>query len=184
MKRAGKISASATALMMMAGSAVAADVQVVVAPVAPPPPEPAVTFSWDRFYVGAYGGISRFGTGPQSLDGDELLGGVWFGRNVQVGGNLVFGVDVMVGAIEETGFNAYILGRAGLLLGSRLLIYGALGVGIVPPHLADWPTAAAGIELGLGDSLSVRGQIMWFGLNNYPFMDVTVQGGLTWHIGR
>ena len=177
MKRTGKIAASAAALMMVAGSAFAADVPQVVTPVAPPPP-PAPTFDWAGAYVGAH--VGDF-LGPSPLNF-----GVHGGFNI-VNGNLLYGVDARASAYccGFVLYEAIVRARAGFLLGDRLLVFGAAGIG-----LSDFDFGVefgGGVEYAIGSSLSLRAEVNalfdfggGFGLEYPLFWSV----GLTFHPGN
>lgn len=136
--------------VMMATAASAADIQVIV-PAAPPvvvvPVAPS--FDWAGLYVGAYV------AGP--FEGIEFGGQAGF--NI-VRGNFLFGVAGQVGAI---GFQAITVGgtaRAGLLLGEtdRILVYAAAGAKFIPAGPVTFFTAVGGVEVGIGERLSVFGE--------------------------
>lgn len=170
MKQAGKIATSVAALMMMAGSAAAADVPQLVAPVAPPPPAP--TFDWGGMYFGAHAG-SFFGGGPINY-------GVHGGYNV-VNGRLLYGVDVRASAYGAiTIYEAMVRARAGLLLGDRLLVFAAAGIG--------WAGAPAigleiggGVELAVGQRLSIRAEVNQTFIGLAPAIPTFYSIGVTFH---
>ena len=160
----------------IATSAIAADVPpVVVAPPAPPPPV-AIGFDWAGLYVGAHGGDFL---GPSPLNF-----GLHGGFNV-VNGRLLYGVDARVslyGFGPPSLYEVIARARAGFLLGDRLLVFGAAGIG-----LADGPFGfelGGGAELALGQRLSIRAEMNWLfdggGLAIPPFWTV----GLTFHPGN
>jgi len=157
----------------MATGATAADITMpgttVVAP--PPPPRAAPAFAWDRFYVGAYAG--------SWINCCGWMAGAYAGKNFQRN-NLVFGVEGMAGFYNDGGysFEAYLLARLGFALGARALLYGSIGAGWDTGFV---PAAAAGIEVGLRDSLSLRAQVLLYDAFNSP--DIAVHGGVAWHFG-
>lgn len=137
--------------VMMATAASAADIQVVV-PAAPPvvvvPVAPA--FDWGGLYVGAYV------AGP--LDGIEVGGQAGFNF---VRGNFLFGAAAQVGA--AVGFQVLTVGgtaRAGLLLGQqdRVLVFASAGAKLIPAGPSLWISATGGVEIGIGERLSVFGE--------------------------
>jgi len=157
--------------VMMATAASAADIQVIV-PAAPPvvvvPVAPS--FDWAGLYVGAYV------AGP--LEGYEVGGQAGFNF---VRGNLLFGAAAQVGAI---GFQAITIGgtaRAGLLLGQtdRILVYAAAGAKFIPAATATLFTAVGGVEIGIGERLSVFGEAGVAVLGG-PFP--TFRAGINFHL--
>jgi outer membrane immunogenic protein len=154
---------------MIATGAIAADPVMPAPTIIAPPPPTAPAFSWNRAYVGVYAG-SWFCCG--------VMGGVFAGKNFELGNRFVIGIEGMAGAYAGPIFEAYLLARAGLLLGSRVLIYGGIGGGWDAGFVL---AAQAGIELALGQSLSARVQgLFWdpFGVPEYA-----IHGGLAWHFG-
>lgn len=95
--------------------------------------------------------------------------GVTAGFNI-VRNRLLFGAEVRVGDFfpgeAPSGFDIHVegLGRAGFLIGDRLLAYGAGGVGTVfcCCGFTYW-IAGGGLEVGLGERLSIFGEGRVFG---------------------
>lgn len=154
-----RLAAGALALAISGTAAVAADVApLVVPPVAPVVIAPAVpSFDWSGLYVGIYGGFNR-GIPPGAV-------GATAGFNI-VNGRLLFGAEARLGGFfpGEAGFDVHLegLGRAGLLIGDRTLAYGTAGVGTVFCCSFTYWFAGGGVELGLGERLSVFGEARVF----------------------
>jgi opacity protein-like surface antigen len=167
------VAALAASACVVSG-AMAADV-VMPSPTivaAPPPPMAAPAFDWNRLYVGVYAG--------SWINCCGFMAGGFAGKNFNNGGRIVFGIEGMAGVYDNTGysFEAYLLGRLGILLGSRVLIYGSLGAGYDGPIV---PAAAAGIEVALRSSASLRAQVLLYDAFNAP--DYAIHGGFAWHFG-
>ena len=131
----------------------------------------APSFSWDRYYVGAYGGW---------WDCCGGMAGVNAGKNFQLGDYFVVGIDLMAGVYDfgSIDWETYALARAGVLLGGRVLLFGALGIGWDGPVV---PAAAVGVEIGLSSALSLRGQVLLYDAFNSP--DSAGVFGFAWHFG-
>lgn len=165
---------AAASAMVMAGSAMAAD----LAPIAPPPPPapvPAPAFSWNGVYIGAYGGY-WYCCGGFS-DG---MAGVIAGYNREVGDHFLVGLDLSVGFYDFTApaLEAYAIGRAGFLIGPRSLIYGGFGIGWSGPIVA---AATAGIEAAVTDNVIIRGETIIYDVFNSP--DIGFRAGATFKFG-
>jgi opacity protein-like surface antigen len=154
----------------LATGAVAADITMPAPTIVAPPPPPAPAFSWNRAYVGVYAGSWITCCG--------VMGGVFAGKNFELGDRFVVGVEGMAGAYAGPTFEAYLLARAGLLLGSRVLIYGGIGAGWDAVFVL---AAQAGIEVALGQSLSLRLQGLFW--DPFGVLDYAIHGGLAWHFG-
>ena len=101
--------------------AVAAD-PVMVTPLPSPGVPSAPEFSWDRAYIGVYGGL---------WDCCGAMVGINAGKNFQLGSHVVVGLDLMAGLYDFTAIDweTYALARAGVLLTPRVLLFGAVGIG-------------------------------------------------------
>jgi opacity protein-like surface antigen len=157
---------------LIATGAIAAD-PVMPAPtiVAPPPPS-APAFSWNRAYLGVYAG--------SWINCCGWMAGAYAGKNFNRGGNFLFGIEAMAGAYGggAVSLEAYLLARAGFVLGTRFLLYGSFGAGWGG---AIVPAAAAGVELALRNAASLRVQVLFYDVFNAP--DYAIHGGLAWHFG-
>lgn len=174
MKRAGKTASAVAALMMLAGSAVAADVPQVVTPVAPPPP-PAPTFDWGGAYVGVQASYV-FDCG--------LCGGIagQAGYNFVVG-NLVAGIEGGIGVWYDDLFSPIwftLAGRGGYLVTDNLLVYAELGIWNYFTINTLTTTIGGGVEIAVTNSLSTFVEVKhWIGE-----VTTTIQAGINWHIGH
>ncbi len=79
----------------------------------------------------------------------------------------VVGIDLMAGVYNfgAIDWETYALARAGVILGGRVLLFGALGIGWDGPVV---PAAAAGVEIGLSSAVSLRGQVLLYDAFNSP----------------
>jgi opacity protein-like surface antigen len=173
------IAAGALVLMSAVG-AIAADIPAPIAVTPPPPPPPAPmapAFDWSGPYVGAYGGY--------------VFGGVWIQAGVQAGynmvrGNFLAGLEAQAGAAFLGGtvaFEGNLNARLGFVLGSRFLLYGEAGLGIVIPAPVYLWSAGGGLEIGLGTSASLFAEAKVVGAFGGG-IGYSVQGGLNWHPGN
>jgi opacity protein-like surface antigen len=170
------IVAALAATAFMASGAMAADVvmpspTIVAAP--SPPPMAAPAFDWNRLYAGVYAGSWITCCG--------FMGGGFAGKNFNNGGRMVFGIEGMAGVYQDGGysFEAYLLGRLGILFGTRVLLYGSLGAAYDTGNVV--PAAAAGVEVALRSSASLRAQVLFYDAFNAP--EIAVNGGFAWHFG-
>jgi len=175
MKRAGSIVVGFAAFAMTAGAAMAADIPVVAPLAPPPPPAPVAAFDWAGPYVGADAGLFFWGA-PVHV-------GLHGGYNI-VNGNVLYGVDARASLVGFSSLiEAMVRARAGYLIGERLLVFAAAGVG--------WPGGpAVGFELGggaefaLGQSLSLRAEVFQVFLTTGPIYPTFWTVGLTFHPGN
>jgi len=141
------------------------------------PPTPTsrllAQFDWSGFYVGVYGGYNLLNTYAQA--------GGQAGFNI-LRGALLAGVELQLGAASGGGgiFEAYLNGRAGAVLGDRLLLYAEGGVGTFSGSLA-W-TAGAGGEIAIGGSISVFAEAEAFFTSG--FEGSVLQAGINFHPGN
>jgi outer membrane immunogenic protein len=117
-----KLAAHVTALtLLMAGSAVAADMRMPVK--APPPAPPPPAFNWTGCYVGAGGGYGMFRQETRTIDpfgvstfSNDNGGDGWFGT-VQVGCDYQIGGSFLIGAFGDFDFGNNIKGDIALPAG-------------------------------------------------------------------
>ena len=167
---------------LMATSAMAADPVAVVAPTPPAqPPMVAAGFDWGGLYAGVV------------VEGVFVPGGTfgWYVAAAQLGYNLTFnrfliGASAAVGAWFDGfggGPTVEFVGRAGVAL-DRVAIYGLLGaVGYGPGGISWFAMGGAGIEVAVGDRLSVFGEVRLEELFTPPFYP-HVTGGVNLHFGN
>lgn len=175
----------------LGSTAQAADILPVISPVTPTvvvSPPALRGFDWRGPYVGATAGAF------EPFDGPFLAAGGLAGFNI-TRGRLVAGVEVDVYGIffgDYVNLQVIGRGRAGVTLGQRgrVLLYGALGVGhygtIGGGENGWYLQPAAGVELALGDRLSLRTEVeafQYFGaLLQIDQFQLT--GGLVFHLGN
>ncbi len=179
------VAALAAGALAVATNAQAADVSMPMMPgpvvVAVPAPSPA--FDWSRFYVGAIGGV-YLASDPLEFYSGRVTGIV--GKGFTIGQRLVVGGEVQAGLYDfsDPAFEMYGLGRAGVLLGERVLVFTLGGIGW---DSGNWAlVGGGGVEVALGANLSLRGETMlyWgFGDGLAPGY-VWLSGGLAWRFGR
>lgn len=183
--RNGTAGVLAGVMMAMAATAAsAADIVPVVVPapvVVVVPPAPG--FDWSGAYAGPIVGLYH-----PFEDRDALVLGGAAGFNI-VRGPLIVGVEGQAAWFHYLGgggdyFFGIARGRAGVRLGAndRVLLYGAAGGGFYTPSTAPYLTVAAGLEIGIGERLSLRSELTGF----YYFPDFEAQWttGIFWHFGR
>ncbi|MCC6735973.1 MAG: hypothetical protein IT534_07570 [Bauldia sp.] len=174
------LSAVAVGAAVLSSGAYAADIQPVIpAPVVVVPVPAAPGFDWSRLYVGAVAGawiaVDPFGFSDGRAAG---VAGVTFGERV------LFGAEVQVGLYDFSSptFEAFALARVGVPVGDRVQVL-ALG-GINYDGDID-PVAGLGVEIGLGDRLSIRTDaLVYWGDPTFVPTYVTVAGGLFFYFGR
>ncbi len=164
--------------LVVAATTVAANAADLT-PLAPAPmaPQPMMspTFSWGGPYVGAYGGYLFVGPGYGQA-------GAQAGYNFVSGGFLA-GLEVQAGALIQSGiaFEGNLNARAGVILGSKLLLYGEGGLGWIPASSNFTYTFGGGAELAVGTALSVFAEGKAFGVLGGTCCGVVVQAGINWH---
>ena len=173
MKRLGLVVAGALASVMVSGAALAADFGPIVLP-ATPPAVPLATppgFSFAGPYVGTYGG---------RLVDEAFQAGIQGGFNF-VRRHFLIGAEAQVGAAFGGGlaFEGDLNARLGVILGERFLVYGEGGIGLLS-GMAIY-TAGGGVEIGLGQSLSVFAEAKAVGELGQPVETFQIQGGINWH---
>lgn len=182
MKRTAKLALGMAAIAALATGARAADVAPIIVPSVPSAVQiPVETgFDWQGFYLGAtHAAVFNLGAGDFG----------WYIPSLQAGYNITFG-RLLLGAEAKVG--AYIDPsialtlqfdvRAGLAL-DRVAVYGLFGVinyGWPPVWYA---VGGAGIEVAIGDRLSVFGEVRLEELFDPPFYLHAVVG-VNWHLGN
>ena len=172
----GKLFIAVVGSALTATGAIAADLPQAPTVVAPPPPMAAPAFAWGGVYIGAYGGVFV----DPGIEGFQA--GVQAGLNRLVGARFAVGVEAQLGWFLGEGFEANLNGRAGLVVGSRMLLYGEAGVGIVG-GTPTW-TAGGGLEFGIGQAISLFAEAK--ALLTFPanYEGTTIQAGVNFHPGN
>jgi opacity protein-like surface antigen len=175
MKKIAVLVAGLATSVMVTSGATAADVMTTMPVVtAKPAPPPTPTFSWNRFYAGVYGGL-WLPTAPRA--------GVSFGRNFELGGHVVAGIDIAAGfwSLGPAFWEWTVLGRLGAVLGDRALVYGGAGLNADfggPVHF----TLATGFEVAVGANAALRGEVLYW--DPFGALDFAVSVGFAWYFGR
>jgi opacity protein-like surface antigen len=153
------------AACLISTAATAADL-VVDTPMA----APTSVSNWDGFYAGIQSGYD--------LDGFVPIQGV-VGVNMTVSEAFLIGVELAggpyldVGGGGGPGYEGYLAGRAGVLVGPALL-YGMAGVNDVDGGF-NW-LVGAGAEFSVTDNLSARFQVA-----QYDTTFTSATAGVFWH---
>lgn len=173
MKSDGRILVVLAALALTSGAALAAEPAPVLVISAAPLPVPVPTFEWAGAYAGAYGG---------AILGDAYQAGLQGGYNFTTGAFL-YGVEAQLGTAFSGGFvlEADLNGRAGLVFGDNFLGYGEAGVGYLGGGNGYIYTLGGGMEIAVGQSISIFGEAKALGAFGAGFTGATVQAGINWH---
>ena len=172
--------------VMIASGAMAGDGPTLAVTGAPPPPPPppmaAPSFDWNRFYIGLYGGAWA------SLDSFELdvaRTGLTIGRNFQMGRG-VLGMEVTAGIwdLDDIGWEMAVNARGGVLLTDTILIFGLIGYYYDFYNEWQYFSLGAGLELGLGEHISLRFDGVLYKYYGYNIEDLTMNIGVNWHLGN
>ena len=133
-------------------------------------------FEWGRPYFGVSGGgWYDLGVGWEFIRANFIVG-----RNFQLG-PFVAGIEATAGVYWPTPtFEAYLMARAGLLAGHRLLIYAVAGVGWDFGCCAI--VAGGGVEAALGNQVSLRVEALAYAYG-LPFDYFGLTAGLNFFIG-
>ena len=118
---------------------------------------------------------------PKPWQGNNVFRTSQGGYNF-VRGPLLIGAEAQLGALYDTttfAFEAALNVRLGAVLGERLLVYTEAGVGLLAGTTIY--TAGGGVEIGVGQSLSVFAEAKAVGTIGGPFGTYLVQGGINWH---
>lgn len=116
------------------------------------------TFDWNGFYAGVYGTLT---SSPAS--GGQVGGGISVGFNRAFDFVLVGGEVALQTAGNDVMANSYLqaVGRGGVLVTDNVLVFGVAGLGTDPgPGADNHLLAGGGLEVGLTDSVSLRGQYL------------------------
>lgn len=169
--------------VIVASSVMAADIAPIVVPgpvVVVPAPAPA-GYSWTGFYVGAQAGVW--------LENDFALHSARFigqaGFDFEVGGRMVVGAFAQAGVNDGTEFEWAAGGRAGILLGERVLLYTATSLTNGPNN--DFGlNIVGGAEFALGGRLSLVAEGgIYHEFGNTPFIDhIVLSTGINFRFGR
>ncbi len=170
------LAAGALALMGAVG-AHAADLPVTVPTYTPPVVTmPTPTFNWGGVYVGAFGGYT-FGLATADIG---MLAGYNF-----VSGNFLAGAEARVGVgLAGPAFFGSLNARAGYIVSPNLLLYGVGGVGYIPAVTTVTYTFGGGAEFAINNNLSVFGEARGLGAFGGGCCLLTLQTGLSYHIGH
>jgi outer membrane immunogenic protein len=210
MYRVRIVSAGLIAFAAGAGAASAAD---IMQNTYTPPPEvsyaPAPAFSWSGFYAGGLAGYGwdKAKTDNRNFDADGISGGLFAGYSVQLGNNVVAGIegDGTYGKQNGSGgtpntsvendWNGTVRGRLGYAM-DRFMVYGTGGVAVGKVEASEggtsdsntavgW-TAGGGVETALTDKVIGRVEYRYtdFGSDTYALgtgptdVDLSSQGAL------
>lgn len=139
--------AAAAASMMIVGSAAAADPVPMVPGVAPVVIAPAPAFDWSGMY---------FGVMIPEVRTISAAGLVGFNM---VRGNFLAGAEMRLGGFAQGGAGLLLsgTGRAGFILGDRVVLYGLAGVGLATDfsNFEGFYTVGTGLEFAPGSRVSI-----------------------------
>ena len=155
MKLAHKLLAGAALAVLTASAASAADL-LVDTPADPIYSSPL--FDFEGLYVGAAGGGAYTGTLYGTL-------GVVVGANFAVTDGIIGGVEFQGDTYWNGGYAAYdalALGRIGGFVSDNAMLYGDLGAGVL--NGAPVYAFGGGVELGMTDQVSIRGDLQGLGV--------------------
>lgn len=144
------------------------------------------SFSWDRFYVGAFAG----GWIEVPPPGDNYFRtGVIAGRNFTVADRIVLGVEGTLGFYDTADpyLELYGFARAGVLITDNVFLYTLAGIGLETdiPFDPDYALMlGGGAEVAVGANLSLRADALFWREFGDVFDFLSVTGGVVWHLGR
>jgi outer membrane immunogenic protein len=173
MKIAHILFAGAALAVLTASAAPAADL-LIDAPADPIYSSPL--FDFEGLYVGVTGGGAYTGTLFGTL-------GVVAGANFSVTDGIIAGIEFQGDTYWNGGFAAYdalALGRIGGFVSDNAMLYGDLGAGFL--NGAPVYAFGGGVELGLTDQISVRGELQGLGVFGGAPSVAKATAGLLWHI--
>lgn len=149
--------ASAAAVALLSGSALAADV-----PEYTPPPEmmapTPIAYNWSGFYIGLHAGYAW-------ADDDGIVAGGQLGYNAMFGSFLV-GLEADAGwaDLDEADSLASVRARAGVAF-DRFLAYGTAGWGFADFDENGW-VAGGGVEFGLTPNVTLGAEYLHYDLDD------------------
>lgn len=132
------------------------------------------TSPFEGAYVGGYaGGISN--PGATTL-------GIAAGANFAVTDGIIVGAEAQGGAAfgNTTTFDAMMLGHLGYEVDDQIMIYGALGAGVV--NGTGSYAIGGGAEAIVMDQLGVRGEILGTGAWGGGLNSAKATAGVLWHV--
>jgi outer membrane immunogenic protein len=171
MKLANTILAGAALAVLSASVAPAADLLTPVDPIYDSP-----LFDFEGLYIGATGGGAYAG-GPYGTLG------VVVGANFAVTDGIIAGVEFQGDSYWNGGFAAYdalALGRIGGFVSDNAMIYADLGAGMLNGTTVY--AFGGGVELGVTDQISVRGDVQGLGVFGSTPSVAKATVGLLFHI--
>ncbi len=133
-------------------------------------------FDFEGLYVGATAGFATTGTLYGTL-------GVVVGSNFAITDGIIAGVEFQGDTYWNgglTSFDALALGRVGGFISDNTMLYGDLGAGLVGGTAVY--ALGGGVEMGLTDSLAVRGDLQGLGAWGAGPSVAKATVGLIWHI--
>lgn len=183
MKRIKALMLGVAGSTLIATSALAADIPVVVAPT-PPPPPPAPVFDWSGPYIGASAHVSWCGGGVICIPPTVYGGALVAGYNAQFG-SFVVGAEGQVSATWGFGpfFIAEANARAGYAL-DRVLLYTQAGVGYMFGGGGAIYTVGAGVEFAVNDSISLFTEVAPYRFFGGSPTFWRASGGVNFHFGN
>lgn len=199
------VAALAVGGIMLSAPALAADIpEVAPVEIAPPPP-PAPAFSWNGPYVGVFG-VGLFFTEFCDVVKQESFASAnsesccnqpedLYGAGVQVGfnfgnGRFLAGIEGQIGGLHYGPEILWAVAanlRAGVVLGERVLVYAEAGIGTTIAPNIPFLTAGGGVEIALGDRLSIFGEgkaVFLQGGGGPNYIGTAVFAGINLHFGR
>lgn len=131
-------------------------------------------FDWNGFYSGVYGG------GSPMNDPMTWNGGIFTGVNVQID-SIILGAEAQVGTEFSDTFalDALLLAKGGLSLGSAAA-YATAGGGLAGGDLSY--AVGGGVEYGVTDYLSVRGDVLGLAEWGSGPDEVRLTAGFAFHL--
>lgn len=172
MKLAHKVLAGAALAVLMATAASAADLLTPVDPIYESP-----LFDFEGLYVGGTAGGAFNGGAFGTL-------GVVVGANFAVTDGIIAGVEFQGDTYWNGGgyaaYDALALGRIGGFVADNTMIYADLGAGVMNGTAVY--AFGGGVELGMTDQLSVRGDLQGLGAFGGTPSTAKATVGLIWHM--
>jgi outer membrane immunogenic protein len=172
MKSLKQLALAAAATIALAGAAEASDLYTAVP--STPGWAPATGSDFEGFYFGVQKGWW--------WTADAFSFNKVAGVNFVLGDNFLVGAEVMGGVVTDFSdieWEAYLRGRAGVLLDDQLLLYKVVEVGNVGGD-AVWGLGG-GIEFMASDNMSIRGEVRGLGEWGNPWSEAVASIGFLWH---